>query len=126
MNVIVGGVNAVIRGINSIPNVKTPLGPIGIPDIPVIPRLARGGLVTAPGMAVVGEQGPELVRLGRGAQVIPNNQLAAGAEASQTGQHVEVPIYLDSTKIARVVVDRHGRVLYDGVSRIARNRVEQR
>lgn len=42
-----------------------------------IPHFANGG--TAPGgLAVVGERGPELVNLPRGAEVVPNHQLRGG------------------------------------------------
>lgn len=40
-----------------------------------IPQFARGTDFAPGGMALVGEQGPELVNLPRGAQVIPNHQL---------------------------------------------------
>jgi hypothetical protein len=40
-------------------------------SMPQIPYLAQGGTVTTAGMAVVGERGPELVSLARGAQVTP-------------------------------------------------------
>lgn len=49
-------------------------GTIGLPQIP---KLATGGTALTDGLAVVGEKGPELVRLGAGAQVIPNQQSAA-------------------------------------------------
>lgn len=46
---------------------------INLPDnpIPHIPGLAEGGNVIRRGTALVGEDGPELLRLPRGAQVIP-------------------------------------------------------
>ena len=50
----------VIDWINS-KELSTPFGKIGLPDIPHIPRLATGGLVTRPTLAMVGEQGPEAV-----------------------------------------------------------------
>jgi phage-related protein len=39
--------------------------------VPTIPALAAGGVITSPGMALVGERGPELVTLDAGAQVHP-------------------------------------------------------
>lgn len=47
---------------------------LGVPDIPY---LATGGTVTQSGLAMVGERGPELVKLGAGASVIPLNRAAA-------------------------------------------------
>jgi len=40
-------------------------------NLPSIPQLASGGIITSPGYALVGEQGPELLRLPAGAQVEP-------------------------------------------------------
>lgn len=51
-------------------------------DVPDIPMLARGGRITAPGWAMVGERGPELLNLGRGAQVVPLDR--AGGDESFT------------------------------------------
>jgi phage-related protein len=39
--------------------------------VPTIPALAAGGIITSPGMALVGERGPEIVTLDAGAQVHP-------------------------------------------------------
>lgn len=53
---------------------KTPkIGPIDAIDIgvPQIPRLATGGTAIAAGLAMVGENGPELLSLSRGASIIP-------------------------------------------------------
>jgi hypothetical protein len=56
INFILGGVNAVIRGVNRLP------GP-DIPEIPLLPMiaLAKGGIVTGPTTALIGEAGPEAV-----------------------------------------------------------------
>lgn len=61
-----------------------------------IPALAAGGVVQQSGSALVGERGPELLTLPRGAMVQP---LAAGGGA---GGHmtIEVPVYLDRRQIA--------------------------
>ncbi len=40
-------------------------------SMPNLPQLARGGTALAPGLAIVGEAGPELAYLGRGATVQP-------------------------------------------------------
>ncbi len=45
---------------------------------PDIPYLAKGGTITAAGMAVVGENGPELLSMPKGAQVTPLNNAAGG------------------------------------------------
>ena len=77
VNTIIGAINRFIRGINAIkirvPGVDIPLVgrvggfSVGMPQIPEIPRLARGGIVNRPTLAMLGEQGPEaVVPLGRG------------------------------------------------------------
>ncbi len=79
-----GAINQIIRAWNglefSIPKVSNPFGPgsigggsIGTPDIP---ELARGTSFFGGGLAIVGEQGPELVGLPRGSQVIPARETA--------------------------------------------------
>jgi hypothetical protein len=79
VNLIIGAINLFIRGINNIkitlPSVSAPkwLGgmkwggfSIGMPQIPEIPRLAKGGIVNRPTLAMLGESGPEaVVPLGR-------------------------------------------------------------
>lgn len=73
INFIIGGWNGLRFGIPSfdtkIPGIgKVGGGSVGVPQIPY---LAKGGNITRSGMAIVGEQGPEMVSLGRGAQVTP-------------------------------------------------------
>ena len=58
LNNVIRAVDSIIGAINSIPNVKTPFGNIGIPDIPklpLIPKLARGGIATRSTVAEIGE-----------------------------------------------------------------------
>ena len=79
-NAVIGLVNGVVNGINKA------LGGIKIPDwvpkfggknfglkIPTIPMLATGGTIKYSGIAIVGENGPELVNLPKGAQVVSNS-----------------------------------------------------
>ena len=79
----IGAVNAFIQGINSIeikiPEIKVPDWVPGIggkswggytikfPEIDEIPTLAKGGIVSKPTLAMLGESGPEaVIPLGRG------------------------------------------------------------
>jgi hypothetical protein len=77
VNSVVGIINGFIRRINDIkirvPGVDIPLVgrvggfSIGMPRIPEIPILAKGGIVNRPTLAMLGERGPEaVVPLGRG------------------------------------------------------------
>lgn len=78
-NAFISPLNAVIQGLNSIK--------IQIPDwipglggksfgfnIPLIPALASGGYVASSGLALVGEEGPEIVSLPRGATVYSHKE----------------------------------------------------
>lgn len=62
LNTIIGTVNSFIRGLNKIklPNWVPGLGGKGI-NIPQIPRLAKGGIIDQPTIAMVGEAGKEAV-----------------------------------------------------------------
>lgn len=74
INSVVGQINHVIGRVNSALSfsVNTHLPGIGTihidsPNIPSIPGLASGGIVTSPTLAMIGERGPEaVVPLGRG------------------------------------------------------------
>ena len=77
INTVIGAINGFIRGINAmkitVPSISLPFGrsiggfSIGMPQIPEIPTLAKGGIVNRPTLAMLGESGPEaVVPLGRG------------------------------------------------------------
>ncbi|MDP4174141.1 MAG: hypothetical protein Q8933_09255 [Bacteroidota bacterium] len=75
INFIIGALNGFIKGINKIkiPDWVPAVGGKGI-NIPLIPMLAKGTDFFGGGLAIVGEQGPELVRLPRGSRVTPNQE----------------------------------------------------
>lgn len=75
-----GGINAVIRTINSfirkvngLISKANRIPGVNLPELGTIPQLARGGNIIGQGMALVGEAGPELLELPRGARVTPLN-----------------------------------------------------
>lgn len=76
LNGIIGLVNNAIRGLNSLKVTIPDWVPIvggqtwGL-NIPTIPMLAKGGVIRSGGTVLVGERGPELLDLPRGAQVTP-------------------------------------------------------
>lgn len=76
INFIIEGINWFIRGLNKlkIPDWVPGVGGLGL-NIPEIPLLARGGEITETGHAIVGEAGPELLELPRGAKVRPLDML---------------------------------------------------
>lgn len=91
-NTFIGLINGMISGVNNVAH-KIP-GAEGI-NIPLIPHLAKGTSFFPGGVALVGEEGPELVTLPRGSQVTPNSQLGgAGANIYQTN-YIQSPIDLD-------------------------------
>lgn len=71
INSIIGWIDGLIHGFNSLG--KHVPGFIALPEIP---KLATGTNFFQGGLAVVGEEGPELVNLPRGSQVIPNSQIS--------------------------------------------------
>ena len=66
----------------------------------VIPGAADGATITRPGTVMVGERGPELLSLPRGASVIP---LSPALKAAGGAQRIEVPVYLNGRQIALAV-----------------------
>lgn len=60
-------------------------------DVPDIPMLARGGTAIAPGLALVGENGPELLAMNRGASVIPLDRAHGSAPVINIGLLVAGP-----------------------------------
>ena len=81
-------------------------------NTPNIPYLAKGGLITGAGAAMVGENGPELVNLPQGAEVVPNHQLR-GPAASPAGVNATAPAGVTAMGksgglTARLVIDVTG------------------
>lgn len=79
VNGFIGIINGMIGGINKVMSAAGGEGSIQIPEIP---HLARGTRNFQGGVALVGEEGPELVSLPRGSSVTPNNQLRQVAQSS--------------------------------------------
>jgi tape measure domain-containing protein len=106
-----GIVDAIISGVKASPGALLSAirsmvpGPVKtlakkVPGLNWLGEGANGlGPVSRPGMALVGERGPEIVSLNRGAQVIPLPSL------SMSGDTI-VPVYLDGREITRVVAQR--------------------
>lgn len=107
INLLIRGVNGIIHTYNRIP-----LAP-NIGDVPEVhlPRLATGGQVGIPGWAIVGEEGPEMVRMPRGAEVFSNaiSQRMAAASASAGDGYPLVPreivLQVDRQVLGRVQLD---------------------
>jgi hypothetical protein len=94
-----------------------------------IPGMASGGTVARSGLSWVGEQGPELLRLPAGAQVIPNAPSMAMA-ANQNGGEIVINNVINvppgtsadvAPAIAREVTKELRRQLPDAIERHNRN-----
>ncbi len=76
-----------------------------------IPQLAEGTPNFKGGKAIVGERGPELVNLPRGAEVIPNNKLQAAqnnvtaAKAAAGDKPPVIKLMLDERELGQAVLD---------------------
>jgi len=90
VNRIIDAINSMIRGMNRLKWDVPDWVPIiggkswGI-SIPLIPYLAKGGDILQSGWAMVGEQGPEMVHLPRGAQVKPLSGNAGAQKMEHSG-----------------------------------------
>lgn len=101
INTILKLINGVIDGLNGVGKFISDAtgGTIGF-KLGKIPLLANGGTITGSGTVLVGEQGPELLNLGRGASVVPLDKA--------TSQTINIPVtvsaqdpYVDGTVWAR-------------------------
>ncbi|MCL2575127.1 MAG: hypothetical protein FWE33_01715 [Defluviitaleaceae bacterium] len=115
VNRIIDGLNTMIGGINRI-KIDIPRwlggGSLGfnVPAIPNVPALAKGGIVSAPTLALVGEQGREAVlplENNTGWMVNLANMLAdaVAGDGSPRGGVQKVVLELDGRKLAEVLVD---------------------
>lgn len=119
INFIIKGINTLIEGLNKIkpPQWLTDITGITGVNINTIPLLAEGGDIQAAGKAIVGEAGPELLDLPKGARVTPldrevgtidydrlANTLVTALANSGFGQ-ITVPVMLGNGTVQTVVVD---------------------
>jgi hypothetical protein len=66
-------------------------------SMPQLPMLAKGGVATAAGLAIVGEAGPEIVNLNAGASVTP---LPKGGPSSSSGKVTVIVVGSDREGLA--------------------------
>ena len=125
VGIIKGAINSVIKGMNSmisgavnginklIGGINKVTGAVGIPAIPQItapqiPMLATGGVITRLGNVIVGERGPEMLTLPRGAMVTP---LPAGAGGNTYSNTFYVNVNADEAGAAERFVRRVKEIL---------------
>lgn len=118
INAIIDAVNSMIRGLNKIklPEWVPLLGGKGI-NIPTIPKLAKGGIVDAPTIAMVGEAGKEAV------MPLENNtgwitdlankvseRLPQGQAINSNDQPINLTIQVGTTTLGKIVIDSINKV----------------
>ena len=98
INAFINQINRVIDALNRVPGVNIP----NVPNLEKVslPKLAKGGHITSSGIAMVGEEGPEIVKLNKGASVIPLNNKDKNGGGYKTANIV---VMLDGEKIAQAV-----------------------
>lgn len=102
LNGLIHGVNGLVHALNGIARAAEFLlsmggllgdwnwGEIPLIGLNEVPGLATGGTVTGSGTVMVGEQGPELLRLPTGASVIPLDHPASGVGGGGGGSNVYI------------------------------------
>ena len=127
VNLILNGVNAIIGAWNSlefsVPLIEIPsitiagvtigggsIGgfTVGTTNLATLPLLAAGGNVMRTGSAIVGEKGPELVKLPRGAQVSPLDDSNGGMTINFYGPIYSVDDFDEAVNKARLRFRRAG------------------
>lgn len=95
LNAIINMVNTLIGGLNKLklPDWVPGIGGKGI-NIPKIPTLWKGSNYTLGGLTLVGEQGPELVNMPRGASVTPAHKTEQ--MLNNAGGAVEIVLKIDN------------------------------
>lgn len=70
--------NSIVRSVNGAISIANKIPGVNIPTIGNVPGLATGGVIQRSGTVWVGERGPELLTLPRGAQVTPLDKAGGG------------------------------------------------
>ncbi len=111
INRFIGSINSAVDIINKIPGVN--IGKIKLLGEVTIPRLAKGGSIQQAGAVMVGEEGPEILHLPRGAVVKP----LSGAQGDTFNLYGDIVVDASKIKDIQDIVD-----LFRGIKqeRIAR------
>lgn len=103
-------------GVNANGSITGAVGPTSIGGAPLVGKFASGTDFAPGGLSLVGENGPELVNLPRGAQVVPNDILRSGGMGGVTvhaGSSIVVQGSADAKTLAmmRAELDRRDAML---------------
>jgi hypothetical protein len=96
INAAISAVNVLIKAYNTVNNIVP-----GSKDLSLIPKLAKGGLVSANSPYIVGEVGPELFVPSGSGRIVPNNQLGGGGSVI----NLTVNGAIDSEGTARQIIN---------------------
>jgi hypothetical protein len=107
INAIITGLNLLISGYNIVNNLKP-----GSKDLPPIPKLAQGGMVSANKPYIVGEVGAELFVPSSNGRIVPNNKLGSGGG----NVYINVSGAIDQEGTARRIVDVLNNSFYRGAN----------
>ena len=118
VNAVIRAINAILRAWNSIrfrvPTITVPFvgtfggQSVGVVRVDYLPELAHGGNIMRGGAALVGERGPELVNLPRGAQVSPLDGSGGGVNINFYGPVYGVDDFNEKVNEARLAWERAG------------------
>ena len=107
INLAISAVNLLISAYNIVNNLVP-----GSKDLPKIPKLASGGMVSANKPYIVGEVGAELFVPSSSGRIIPNNQLSSGSGGMTINLTVNGAI--DSEGTARTIINALNDSFYRG------------
>lgn len=127
VNFVIGLINGLIKGINFLIRGINLVNPFSdIPNVPSVPKLAKGGLVTDGGMAMVGERGRELVSLPAGARVTSNRDTESIMAGSGGGgvhiDHLEVSFPGALNAMSKADLRKAAEVIKDEIRELERSR----
>lgn len=101
LNWMIDKANSAINAVNNVSS------KVGLPKIPTIPRLATGSQFFQGGMAMVGENGPELVSMPRGSRVYNAQETQAMGNNTQATFYGDIK--LGDASAVREFFDKIGR-----------------
>ena len=117
LNMIIDLVNTAISGINSMIRVINKVPGINISTVPKIPKLAKGGIIDSPTIAMVGEAGKEAV------MPLENNtgwitdlaskvadRLPTQTQANSSDKPINLTIQVGTTTLGKIVIDSINKV----------------
>ncbi|TFC85804.1 hypothetical protein E3T24_07770 [Cryobacterium sp. TmT2-59] len=107
LNTAIGIINDAISGVNTVGAAlsKATGGKLNI-QVGKIPMLATGGTALTAGMALVGERGPELLHLPKGASVIPLDRVGTTSAGNSGGNIWHISSPADPLAVAHAVLRR--------------------